>query len=122
MLELGCGVGLLSILAAKLGASSVIATDLDQVLIHTRENVRINVCTNAVATQNLDWTSDDTDLPTVDTVIASDIIYDPAIAHPLAHLLRRLLDRMHPDIYLCVCVRNLQTWQAFESAAGTLCD
>lgn len=41
--DIGCGSGILSIVAAKLGASKVISTDLDELCVKiTKENVNIN--------------------------------------------------------------------------------
>lgn len=43
VLDLGCGTGILSIVAAKLGASSVLAADIDEMAVRiTRENAAIN--------------------------------------------------------------------------------
>ena len=46
MLELGCGSGLLSIAAAKLGAGRVVATDLDPRALQAAER---NALRNGVA-------------------------------------------------------------------------
>ncbi len=43
MLDVGCGSGILSIVALKLGASSVTGTDLDEnCMVSTAENMRLN--------------------------------------------------------------------------------
>jgi ribosomal protein L11 methyltransferase len=43
VIDVGCGSGILSIAAAKLGAGSVLAVDLDEVAVQkTRENVQLN--------------------------------------------------------------------------------
>ena len=43
VLDLGCGSGILSIAALKLGASKVVGTDLDpDCMISTKENMRVN--------------------------------------------------------------------------------
>lgn len=43
VIDVGCGSGVLSIAAAKLGASSVLALDLDHIAVKvTKENVKIN--------------------------------------------------------------------------------
>jgi ribosomal protein L11 methyltransferase len=44
-LDMGCGTGILAILAAKLGASKLLAVDNDpQCIINTLENVSLNNC------------------------------------------------------------------------------
>ena len=46
VLDYGCGSGILAVAAAKFGASSVVATDIDpQALIATRDNAVANDCT-----------------------------------------------------------------------------
>eukprot|EP00730_Choanoeca_flexa_P007446 TRINITY_DN12335_c0_g1_i6.p1 TRINITY_DN12335_c0_g1~~TRINITY_DN12335_c0_g1_i6.p1 ORF type:complete len:321 (+),score=34.68 TRINITY_DN12335_c0_g1_i6:1424-2386(+) len=71
ILELGCGVGIASILAPQLGAKQVFATDVGQSLLRaTRLAVKRNHCASTVTVRELDWckheqlvtcmTSDDT--------------------------------------------------------------
>jgi len=43
VMDIGCGTGILSIVAAKLGASEVVAVDVDEVAVKvTKENCRVN--------------------------------------------------------------------------------
>ncbi|HHW00506.1 MAG TPA: 50S ribosomal protein L11 methyltransferase [Clostridiaceae bacterium] len=43
VMDIGCGTGILSIVAAKLGASEIVAVDIDEVAVKvTKENCRIN--------------------------------------------------------------------------------
>ena len=43
MLDVGCGSGILSIVALKLGAKEVVGTDLDaDCMISTRDNMQVN--------------------------------------------------------------------------------
>lgn len=52
ILDLGCGSGILSIVAEKLGAREVLALDLDAKAVQvTLENVKVNRCQNIVARQ-----------------------------------------------------------------------
>jgi ribosomal protein L11 methyltransferase len=49
VIDVGCGTGVLSIAAAKLGAESVLALDLDEVAVHSsRINVKLNKTSNVV--------------------------------------------------------------------------
>lgn len=50
VIDVGCGTGILSIIAAKLGASRITAVDIDEVAVRvTKENCRINGAESAVA-------------------------------------------------------------------------
>ena len=43
VMDIGCGTGILSIVAAKLGASEIVAVDIDEVAVKvTKENCRVN--------------------------------------------------------------------------------
>lgn len=57
VLDIGCGSGILSIGAALLGASAVLAVDIDpQAVFVSRENVALNGCEDAVRVQQGDLT------------------------------------------------------------------
>jgi len=52
VIDVGCGSGVLSIAAAKLGASKVLALDVDPVAVNvTKDNVKINRVSNIVSVQ-----------------------------------------------------------------------
>ena len=101
MLELGCGLGLASICAAKAGAHRVIATDLeasalDFALANAAANGINADADDADATfrvDQLDWTEPD-DSPAAsaqhDLILAADVIYDEDAPLVLAPLLRRV--------------------------------
>lgn len=71
VLDLGCGSGVVSIAAAKAGARSVIACDIDP---HALEATQVNALANKVSVELLD------DLKhlaqPVDLIIAADVLYD----------------------------------------------
>lgn len=49
LIDVGCGSGILSIIAAKLGAESIMAVDVDDVAVRvTRENCRLNQVENFI--------------------------------------------------------------------------
>jgi predicted nicotinamide N-methyase len=86
VLELGCGTGLPSLVAASLGAS-VVATDISTVVLqllqagwkgcHPRKG--------SLSSQLFDVKNAITPLPQADIVIASAVLYDADLAKALAH-------------------------------------
>ncbi len=75
LLELGCGVGLVAIAAARVGFD-VTATDYyDEALEFARLNTRHNGPT-IVATRLADWRDFPHDLGRFDLVVASDVLYE----------------------------------------------
>ena len=91
VLELGCGLGLVGIVAALQGAR-VLSTDYEAAaLAFAQHNARRNGC-QRVRFQLMDWR-----YPTLrqryDYVLASDIIYEARNFGPLVALLRRYLAR-----------------------------
>jgi ribosomal protein L11 methyltransferase len=68
LLDVGCGSGVLSIAAAKLGFSPVVAVDIDEAAVEvTRENARLNGA--EVETRELDALTDT--LPAAELVVAN---------------------------------------------------
>ena len=60
ILELGCGVGLASVLAAQLGAQHVLATDVGAELLQSvAASVERNHCASQVSVRELDWCAHD---------------------------------------------------------------
>jgi predicted nicotinamide N-methyase len=90
VLELGCGLGVPSLVAARLGAH-VLATDEDPDALELLErNARANGLT--LATARVDWRDAD-DLVgrgPFDVVLAADVLYERAAAAALLTLLPRL--------------------------------
>lgn len=93
VLELGCGLGVLGILCAKLGAASVLFTDREGAVIRLAER---NALLNGVASRSdfmvLDFTRT---LPpcraaTFDLVVASDVLFRDKMARPLSDFLNGL--------------------------------
>jgi predicted nicotinamide N-methyase len=93
VLELGCGLGLPSIAAARAGAS-VLATDVaPEALALARRNARANGV--RVETATLDWGAP-TQLAPFDLVLGADVLYErPAVA-----ALLDLLPRLAPEAWL----------------------
>ena len=91
VLELGCGLGLVSVVAALHGAR-VLCTDYEQAaLAFARRNVRGNAC-RGVRFRLVDWHR-----PALrrryDCILAADVIYEARSFAPLAALLQRYLAR-----------------------------
>lgn len=87
LMELGCGVGLVSVTAARAGYG-VLATDYyDDALLFTIANARANGC--ALETRLVDWRTLPTDLGRFDVVVGSDVLYE----RPYASLVAETLDR-----------------------------
>ena len=91
VLELGCGLGLVGVVAALHGAR-VLCTDYEAAaLAFARHNARRNACAH-MGFQLMDWRR-----PTLrrryDYILASDVIYEARNFGPLVAILRRYLAR-----------------------------
>lgn len=88
VVELGCGLGLPSILAAKLGAKTI-ATDFHP---HNREFLQRNADLNGVEIEyrTLDWSAPPDNLK-ADLIIGSDLIYESRTIDALANCARKLI-------------------------------
>lgn len=86
LLELGCGLGLPALIAARAGFS-VTATDYEEwALAGVRFNAaRLGV--GAVATRVLDWRRPPADIGRFDRVVAADVLYEPHHAEALARVI-----------------------------------
>jgi len=101
VLELGCGCGLPSIVAAKYGASRVMATDMEAKTLQQLDQVAIlNNCQDKLELYQMNWydsiptTEKGNDEPPdfqADIVMASDVIYADAMVTPLVHTVRKYL-------------------------------
>jgi predicted nicotinamide N-methyase len=90
VVELGCGLGLPSIAAARAGAT-VLATDGDpEALALLSRNADLNDTT--VETATIDWSEPDELIARApfDLVLAADVLYESADVDPLLSLLPRL--------------------------------
>jgi len=90
LLELGCGLGLPSLVAARAGFT-VTATDYEEAAL---EGVRYNAAKNGlggIATRVLDWRNAPPDAGTYDRVVAADVLYEAHHAAALAGVIARTL-------------------------------
>jgi predicted nicotinamide N-methyase len=90
LLELGCGVGLVSI-AAMIAGFDVLATDYEpSALDFTRANALANTAREP-RTLLLDWRAVPADFPTFDQIVAAVVLYEIRYGQIVASALARLL-------------------------------
>jgi ribosomal protein L11 methyltransferase len=97
VLDVGCGSGILSVAAAKLGAGSVLALDLDSVAVETAEkNVALNDTGQTVRVIRSDI------LSAVSRETRFNIVVANIIADVIVELNQTVLEYMKkPGIYIC---------------------
>ncbi len=91
VLELGAGVGLVSIVAALLGASSCCATDMPHVLPLLSRNVASNGVAAQVCVTPFKWGVDRAPVTGVDVVLAADCVYSPQLVPVFVQALAQCL-------------------------------
>lgn len=98
VLELGAGTGAVGIGCARIGASYVAVTDLEEVIPQMEANVVLNELKNAEALP-LGWGSDpELDrFGNLDLIVLSDVVYDPELYDLLIATLTAIAKRF-PDI------------------------
>lgn len=89
--ELGCGPGLPSLTAAKLGAAKVYATDLDEFALQLVDEGATQQGLDNVETIKLDLTATDTSLPVADLYLLSDVFESGHVARGSAILTDKAL-------------------------------
>lgn len=91
--DFGCGTGVLAILAEKMGATSILATDIDDWCIdNTIENAALNGCTSIKAVQS--------DRPPSGELF--DVILANINRHILLHFMQELSSILQPEGYLFI--------------------
>ena len=122
ILELGAGTGFNSILAARLGASDVLATDGDcEVIEGMQQNVVLNEDTDIVSLQNLVWNSEHVAmLPgNWDLIIGADVTYDSRVFPDLVATLSTVLRKSKDAVaVIAVTVRSEETVMCFEDTCS----
>ena len=86
VLDLGCGSGLVAIAAAKAGAASVLATDIDPYAVVATQ---VNAAANGVAVEAVCGDLTEGPVPEVDLILAGDVFYDPEPAARVTPFLTR---------------------------------
>ena len=90
LLELGCGIGLPAIVAARRGFTATASDYEDDALEAVRYNADRNGAAG-LAVRLLDWRSLPDDLGTFDRVVAADVLYEKHHATALVKVLARTL-------------------------------
>ncbi|GLU05473.1 hypothetical protein SLE2022_225740 [Rubroshorea leprosula] len=107
VLEVGAGAGVPGLVAARLGASRVVLTDVKPLLPGLLKNVEANTLTDRVEVKELVWGSDESALGLSETgkfdiVLMSDVFFDPEGVEGLGRTLKM------------VCGDNTNIWAASE--------
>ncbi|QCQ21085.1 methyltransferase [Desulfoglaeba alkanexedens ALDC] len=89
ILEIGAGLGVVGVYAARRGHRVLITDVNDDALLFARANVLANRCLNAEV-MKLDWSSPELDTR-FDTIIGSEVVYDRESYPLLVDFLRRAL-------------------------------
>lgn len=112
VLELGCGLGLVALIASALGYR-VIASDYDDDAL---EFVRASAARNEIPppeTRYVDWRETYPDLR-LDYIIAAEVLYEPRNIEPIATFIARHLT---PNGRALIVDRNRNTADTFREAA-----
>lgn len=139
--EFGCGPGLPSLTAAKLGAKRVIATDLDEFALKLVEKAAAQQELDNIETRRFDLTATEDILPPADLYLLSDVFESGSVARGAAHLTDKAIangarvwvfaqtDRAQREEYLqelCKLRESNLSWQTIDdyndSQALWLCD
>lgn len=89
--EMGCGPGLPSLTAAKLGASRVIATDLDIFALELVKEAATAQKLENIETRQFDLTATEQSLPPADLYLLSDVFESGTVARGAAQLTDKAL-------------------------------
>ena len=102
-IEIGCGLGLVGVVAASFGHKVVMTEHNAEALGFARANVELNHCSD-VEILDLDWNS-----PSLygrfDYIVGSEVVYHEKDFEPLRNLFERLL-KPEGEVILCEGVRR----------------
>ena len=89
VLEIGCGLGLPSLMAVKISAYNVLATDLVlDALNHVLINSNLNQLSQNLETKILDWTKCTIEeIMPFDIILAADIVYEERFVNDFTNLI-----------------------------------
>ncbi|KAL0233338.1 hypothetical protein GEMRC1_012083 [Eukaryota sp. GEM-RC1] len=123
IIELGSGVGLLSMVCAVMGASKVLATDIPFIINWIDHNFSLNTHLpyfDSLLTQSLLW-GDKDDIQhvfktflTLDFVIASDVVYSTESVPLLLDTIKQFIDRYGCTVWIALKWRSADTTTSFR--------
>lgn len=112
VLELGCGLGIASLVALRWGYD-VVASDYDvDALAFVAESARRNGLPD-IATRYVDWRERYADLE-VDRIVAAEILYETRHLRPVAEFIRA---HLRPSGFALICDAKRTTADGFEGIA-----
>lgn len=125
VLDVGCGSGILSIVALKLGAREVVGTDLDEdCMISTRDNMEVNHLDPALGTFYVGNLIDDTDLQKKVGTEEYDIVVANILADVIIPMAPVIPDRLKKGGYFItsgiIDFKEQEVKEAIEAAGLTV--
>jgi 2-polyprenyl-3-methyl-5-hydroxy-6-metoxy-1,4-benzoquinol methylase len=114
VLELGCGLGLVGLVAASRGYRVTISDYDEDALAFAQANAAINHLPPPAA-RIIDWRQTYADLRP-DRILAADVLYEARNLQPIAEFVRR---HLQADGFALVSDANRSTADAFERTART---
>eukprot|EP00928_Gymnodinium_smaydae_P082043 TRINITY_DN65476_c0_g1_i1.p1 TRINITY_DN65476_c0_g1~~TRINITY_DN65476_c0_g1_i1.p1 ORF type:complete len:265 (+),score=42.80 TRINITY_DN65476_c0_g1_i1:77-871(+) len=115
VVELGAGPGLPGLVCAKLGASSVVLTDLIELVPLMDRNIELNSMEAVVRSETLDWLKASesplaaknraANAPPLDLLVAADVVYVEE-QEPLMGAMLALMEPGHTELVLAYKNRN----------------
>jgi predicted nicotinamide N-methyase len=112
ILEIGCGLGLVGIIAAARGHRVTLSDYDDDALAFATENARLNNVTPATI-RRLDWRNPQFD-NRAHRILAADVLYEARSLTPVAQF---VWHQLHPDGYALISDPNRRTADGFEQVA-----
>jgi predicted nicotinamide N-methyase len=88
ILEIGCGLGLVGLMAAKRGAVVTLTDYSDEALAAARRNAELNHLT--ISTARFDWNDPPDSAWKPDLLLGADVLYSPYAHEPIAQLITQL--------------------------------
>ncbi len=102
-LEIGCGLGLVGVVAASFGHKVVMTEHNPEAIEFARANAELNHCAG-IEIIDLDWNSPSL-YSRFDTIVGSEIVYHEKDFEPLRHLFERFLKPVG-EVILCEGIRR----------------
>lgn len=112
VLELGGGLGLVGLVAARLGYPVTVSDYDEDALAFVRESARRSGL-QALTTRYLDWRTTHDDLR-VDRIVAADVLYEARNLQPIAAFISQ---HLKPDGFALISDANRSTADPFEEIA-----